>query len=94
MNPALSGTKAALRYHLELAPGATAQIRLRFADEPGTWVNGFDAVLAKRRREADEYFASIAPADITADEATVLRQASAGMLWCKQFYHYDVQTLA
>ena len=47
--------------------------------------------MAKRRQEADEYHASVAPADVTADEALVLRQAAAGMLWCKQFYHYDVQ---
>ena len=47
--------------------------------------------MTKRRQEADEYYASVAPADVTADEALVLRQAAAGMLWCKQFYHYDVQ---
>lgn len=91
VNPALSGTKAALRYHLELAPGATARIRLRFAPEAGDLGDAFDAVLAKRKAEAGNYFASISPADITADETLVLRQASAGMLWCKQFYHYDVQ---
>ncbi len=69
VNPALSGTKASLRYHLELAPGATARIRLRFAEEPGDLGEGFDAVLAKRKAEADEYFASISPVDITPDES-------------------------
>jgi hypothetical protein len=91
VNPALIGTKASLRYHLDLAPGATARIRLRFAEEPGDLGDGFDAVLAKRRAEADDYFASISPVDITPDESQVLRQASAGMLWCRQYYHYDVQ---
>ncbi len=91
VNPALSGTKAALHYRVELAPGATAQFRLRFADEALDLGDGFDAVLAQRKTEADEYFASIAPPDITPEEATVFRQAAAGMLWCKQFYHYDVQ---
>ena len=91
MNPALRGTKASLRYHLELAPGATKRMPVALrgrARRPG---DGFDAVLDKRKAEADEYFASISPVDITSDESQVLRQASAGMLWCKQYYHYDVQ---
>lgn len=91
VNPGHTGTKAALRYHLDLAPGATVQIRLRFGAEPGDLGGDFTSVMTKRRQEADEYFASLAPADVTADEALVLRQAAAGMLWCKQFYHYDVQ---
>ena len=44
-----------------------------------------------RAREADEYYASLTPAGCSEDEARVLRQALAGMLWSKQFYHYDVQ---
>ncbi|HTT91591.1 MAG TPA: hypothetical protein VMF65_18700 [Acidimicrobiales bacterium] len=92
VNPGLSGTKAALRYHVELAPGASARFRLRFADEALDLGSGFDAVLNQRKTEADEYFASIGPPDISPEEARVLRQAAAGMLWGKQFYHYDVQT--
>jgi hypothetical protein len=91
VNPALSGTKAAFRYHLDLAAGASVQLRLRFAREALDVSQGFDQVLTRRKAEADEYFASVAPADITPGEGNVLRQAAAGMLWCKQFYHYDVQ---
>jgi len=91
VNPGLSGTKAALHYHLALAPGATARLRLRFSDSPADLGRGFDSVLAKRKSEADEFYASVAPAVASDDEAQVLRQASAGMLWCKQFYHYDVE---
>jgi hypothetical protein len=98
VNPALTGTKAALHYHLDLAPGATVRLRLRFSadlagssDQARALGDDFDAVMAKRRAEADEYYASIAPAEITREQANVLRQAGAGMLWCKQFYHYDVQ---
>ena len=54
VNPELSGTKAALRYHLELTAGATAQIRLRFAHEALDLGNGFDSVLAQRKTEADD----------------------------------------
>jgi hypothetical protein len=50
----------------------------------------FDAIVAARKREADEFFASITPADASADEAMVLRQAVAGLMWSKQFYHWDV----
>ena len=47
-------------------------------------------MIAQRRGEADEFYAELTPATATADEALVMRQAFAGMLWCKQFFHYDV----
>ncbi|GAA1772927.1 MGH1-like glycoside hydrolase domain-containing protein [Luedemannella helvata] len=50
----------------------------------------FDAVVAARRAEADAYFADLTPPTASADEALVLRQAVAGLMWGKQFYHYDV----
>src|SRR5689334_2200738 len=51
---------------------------------------GFSTVMADRKREADEFFAEVIPASASADEAMVLRQAVAGLMWGKQFYHYDV----
>jgi hypothetical protein len=51
---------------------------------------GYDAVMSQREREADEFFAGVTPPDATPDEALVLRQAVAGLMWGKQFYHYDV----
>ena len=50
----------------------------------------FDRVLAARRAEADEFYADLTPAGASADEAMVMRQAFAGMLWSKQLYYYDV----
>ena len=47
-------------------------------------------MLQTRRKEADEFYAGITPPSLTADQANVMRQALAGMLWSKQFYHYDV----
>jgi hypothetical protein len=44
-----------------------------------------------RRREADEFYETVIPRVLNADEANVMRQALAGMLWSKQFYYYDVQ---
>jgi hypothetical protein len=51
---------------------------------------GFDTVTRARRAEADEYFADLTPPGASPDEALVLRQAVAGLMWGKQFYHYDV----
>jgi hypothetical protein len=50
----------------------------------------FDRWVARRRAEADEFYDELTPRDATADEAMVMRQAFAGMLWSKQLYYYDV----
>ena len=47
-------------------------------------------MLDVRRSEADDYYAGLTPAEASADEGSVMRQAFAGLLWSKQFYHYDV----
>src|SRR5499427_332735 len=78
------------------APGGTAQVRLRLrpatpTPEPETALGAeFDRVVAGRRAEADEFYAELTPQRASADEAAVMRQAFAGMLWSKQFYDYDV----
>ncbi|MBA3549087.1 MAG: glucosidase [Nannocystis sp.] len=51
----------------------------------------FDALLALRRREADEFYAPLHPGALGIEEQRVMRQALAGMLWNKQFYHYIVR---
>jgi hypothetical protein len=51
---------------------------------------GFDKVMADRKREADAFFAEVTPPTASADEALVLRQAVAGLMWGKQFYHWDL----
>ena len=50
-----------------------------------------DTVIEKRRREADDFYATVIPPTLDADEALVMRSALAGMLWSKQLYHYDVR---
>ena len=91
VNPALEGTKAALRYRLTVEPGASAEIRLRLSDYQAAPGSGYAAVMRARQEEADEFFAELAPRGLSRDEALVMRQAFAGMLWSKQFYHYDVE---
>ena len=93
VNPAGVGTKAALHYIVTAPGGQTREIRLRLVSDsdPAELGAEFGTVVADRVREADEFFAELTPASASVDEAMVLRQAIAGMMWGKQFYHYDVQ---
>jgi Glycosyl hydrolase family 63 C-terminal domain len=94
VNPVPEGTKAAMHYVLSLGPGETAAVRLRLADrepEPHPFDDRFDHVFVKRQREADGFYASVIPPKLSPDAANVMRQALAGMLWSKQWYHYDVR---
>jgi hypothetical protein len=59
---------------------------------PNDFGAGFDALFAKRKHEADEFYASRIPKELSDDARNVMRQSLAGMLWSKQFYHYDVRT--
>jgi mannosylglycerate hydrolase MGH1-like protein len=100
VNPERVGTKCAFWYQLTLAPGQTAELRLRLrlaSGQPGEAAMAADAlgpdftqVMAKRRSEADEFYAELTPAGASPDEAMVLRQACAGMLWSKQLFYYGV----
>jgi hypothetical protein len=101
VNPEQKGTKAAAHYHVTVEAGGSQVIRLRLTDRAPADVapqNGksstpfarFDQVLASRHKEADEFYGAVIPAGLDADHANVMRQALAGMLWSKQFYHYDV----
>ena len=93
VNPARTGTKAAGRFALHIAPGESAVVKLRLTDTApadGTVGSDFDAVFADRIREADHFYATVIPRDLGGDARLVMRQALAGMLWSKQFYNYDV----
>jgi hypothetical protein len=92
VNPEGHGTKVAARYAVRLAPGERAVVRLRLTDRPGPapFGAGFDATVADREREADEFYATVVPGGLSADARAVMRQALAGLLWTKQFYHFDV----
>ena len=92
VNPARIGTKAAAHYELTLAPGGTTTVRLRLYDtpSPGPFGTSFEGVFAQRRREADEFAATVIPTRLGDDARNVMRQALAGMLWTKQWYHFEV----
>ena len=89
------GTKAAPHYHLSIPARASQTVRLRlFAEKeaPAQPLDDrFDQIFDTRIREADEFYSSIGLAKLNDDERNVVRQAYAGLLWSKQFYHYIVQ---
>jgi hypothetical protein len=102
VNPAENGTKACAHYTIDVGAGQSQRVRLRLTDvapsklstaygsaHENPFGNHFDEVLRTRRSEADEFYASITPPSIGKDEAMVMRQALAGMLWSKQYYYWD-----
>ncbi|HXX85109.1 MAG TPA: glucosidase [Casimicrobiaceae bacterium] len=92
VNPGRMGTKASAYYPLTVRAGEARTLRLRLSDAAWATPFGrdFDAVIATRRREADEFYAAVIPKSLDADAANVMRQALAGMLWTKQFFYYDL----
>ena len=94
VNPEHVGTKAAAHYKLSLGSEETVVIKMRLTDSAFKGKNafdGFDKTFALRQREADEFYATVIPQDLSADGQNVMRQGFAGMLWSKQFYHYVVK---
>lgn len=94
INPEPMGTKAAVHCKLEIASQETKTIELRLTDVPNLvepFGIEFNAIFAARRQEADEFYQSIVSPSISEDRRNVQRQAFAGMLWNKQFYHYVVK---
>ncbi len=97
VNPERSGTKLAAHHVLELGPGESASIRVRLTGAPAQGSapaqplgRDFDGVLRTRREEADRFYAQVIPSALSSDQAMVMRQALAGMLWSKQYYEYNV----
>jgi hypothetical protein len=106
VNPERVGTKAAAYYKFMISPGEHVSIRLRLTrvgDPPSRSYGAaskqsgndpfanFDDIFKKRRDEADEFYAKLAPSSLSEEHRAIQRQALAGMLWSKQFYHYIVE---
>ena len=92
VNPEQKGTKAAAHFIAQVEPGDTFTVRLRFrprtSHDP---FSDFDRVFDQRVQEADSFYADLQPDSLNDDERRVQRQAYAGLLWNKQFYHFSVQ---
>jgi hypothetical protein len=95
VNPALKGTKAAALYRLEIRAGEAESIRLRLSDQPPRvkdFEADFEISFINRITEANEFYSQRLGKCKSADGNNVQRQAFAGLLWSKQFFHFDVRT--
>ena len=95
VNPEQNGTKAAGLYDLMIPSGDSVELRLRLTAR-GAWPglpfdDSFQDIFAKRRDEADAFYAAKLNPALNPQEKLVSRQAYAGLLWSKQFYNL-VQT--
>jgi hypothetical protein len=94
INPKRLGTKAALHYVLDVAPGATETLRLRLTDVPGRLEIEpllFDAIVDRRIEEADTFYRELLPEACDPEDRMIQRRAFAGLLWGKQYYHYIIR---
>ncbi|NUM53664.1 MAG: glucosidase [Candidatus Hydrogenedentes bacterium] len=96
VNPKLQGTKAARLYVLDIPAGESVTLKMRLcseADSPKVPPLGpeFEAIFAERIKDADGFYASRMAHIANAEERNVARQAYAGLLWTKQFYHYIIR---
>ncbi len=91
VNPQKQGSKAAAHYTAVIPPGQSATARIRFtnAANPAPF-RDFNAIFSQRQAEADAFYTAIQPPHLSDDERSVQRQAWAGLMWNKQFYHYAV----
>jgi hypothetical protein len=105
VNPDLRGSKAAANYKLDVPAGGEVVLRLQLTDSNASvfreqgksaaakaiMLGTFNDVFAQRITEADEFYQDLVSPEMTEDGKNVQRQAFAGMLWSKQFYHYVVK---
>jgi len=95
-NPARSGSKVAWHCVLDVPAGGSARLRMRLratsAREEKPFGKSFDAVLAARQKEADAFYDEVIGTHADAEARAIQRQAYAGLIWSKQFYHLDVKT--
>jgi hypothetical protein len=97
VNPALRGTKAALDYKLTVPAGGEITVKLRLQKNE-TATSGakalgadFNKIFTRCKKEADEFYATVIPQSADPDTKNIMRQAFAGLLWGKQYYHYVVR---
>lgn len=101
VNPQQTGTKAAAHYVLMIPAKGQETVFLRLSSQHTTAAHAFSShddfiaqceeVFRMRQIEADEFYRGIIPANLSPDAQNAMRQALAGMLWSKQFYHYVVK---
>lgn len=91
INPEKTGTKASFFIDTEIQAGESKTFDFRLS--PHEMENAFfdfDEVFSLRKKEADDFYAELQCDIENEEEKNIQRQAFAGLLWNKQFYHYTV----
>lgn len=96
VNPDKHGTKLAAYYYAEIPPGEEQIFWVRLSNISPSKIGEpfgqeFTSLFKQRLQEADEFYQRITPGKLSPDDRLVQRQAFAGLLWTKQFYHYVVE---
>ncbi|MEH2244727.1 MGH1-like glycoside hydrolase domain-containing protein [Nostoc sp.] len=94
VNPNKIGTKASADYLLTVGAGETQIVKLRLSDIPDLgkpFGKEFDKTFSEQQQEANNFYQRVTPFDLSEDMRNVQRQAFAGMLWSKQYYHYIIE---
>ena len=91
VNPKKYGTKAAIWLKETIRPGGTKtfKIRLSKAELEEPWED-FETIFSIRKSDTDFYYEQLTPKNLSKAHKTLLRSASGGLLWTKQFYYLDV----
>ncbi len=91
VNPGRCGTKAAGHFSFSVPAHGKVEVRLRLSKDQNLQpFHDFDALFVVRRSEADGFYAELQKALPDAESRLIHRQALAGMIWCKQFYYWDI----
>ena len=87
------GTKCSPVYATTIQGNSSYVVNLRLTNTPtdNPFAKGFDEIFNLRRKEADNFYADILPKNISKELALIKRQAFAGLLWSKQYYHFDIE---
>ncbi len=92
VNPERKGTKVAAHFQVMLPSDEAFTVDIRFTNTPHTQpFADFETIMTQRIKEADEFYAAFQNPTLTEDERRIQRQAFAGLLWTKQFYHYSIE---
>ena len=88
-----SGTKFAPVFQYRIEGGKSQSIYLRISNKAleNPFAKGFEYIFANRKEEADIFYGEILRSNGSPETTEVQRQALAGLLWSKQYYHFDVE---
>ena len=93
LRQAKQGTKFSPVYNMNIPAGGSKTISLRLCAhmQSNPFGQSFDQVFVQRKEEADDFYKAVLPKNISNEHRLISRQALAGLLWSKQYYHFDIE---